>query len=198
MVATPPVFGSTNSALLFPIRAGQAYIIVQVSRINFGCELAITYRGLTEIFSPTPNYGMNSQGPDKLTPRGIDGVWAEPPNALPDTIPAVKEAGIAAPADLIAFGDLPVFFHSAVSPGGLPGQSYPVGRFDFPFFQMNSNQPARLQGSRYESQRHQGLFNVVFCDTHVEHLKVDELFGITDDVTQRWNRDHLPHTAAWK
>ena len=157
------------------------------------CEIAITYRGQTDAFAPAPDYGMNSQGTDKVTPRGIDGLWPEPPNGLPNTIPPVKEGMIAAPADLIAFGDMALFKNPASGPVALPGLGQNLlGRFDFPFFQMNSNQPARLQGLRYESQRHHGLFNVAFCDGHVEALKPTKLFGITQDATQRWNRDHQP------
>ena len=41
------------------------------------------------------------------------------------------------------------------------------------------------------------VFNVVFCDAHVESLKANKLFGLTEDVTRRWNRDNEPHTGAW-
>jgi len=83
-------------------------------------------------------------------------------------------------------------------PPGLPGFNALAGSFNFPFYQMNANQKARLQALSYESQRHHGLFNVVFCDAHVESLKTIKLFGVTEDVTPRWNRDHQPHTGAWK
>jgi prepilin-type processing-associated H-X9-DG protein len=43
-------------------------------------------------------------------------------------------------------------------------------------------------------QRHQGWDNVVFCDGHVESIKLKYLFADTSDAAlSRWNRDHLPH-----
>ena len=42
--------------------------------------------------------------------------------------------------------------------------------------------------------RHQGLANVVFCDGHLECLKLKFLFEDTnDDALRIWNRDGLPH-----
>jgi prepilin-type N-terminal cleavage/methylation domain-containing protein/prepilin-type processing-associated H-X9-DG protein len=159
----------------------------------------ITYRSGGMGYGAPPDYGMNSQGTDKVTPRGIDGDWPEPPSPLPDTIPPVKETSIQTPSDLIAFGDVAIYNISAPpGPPGLPGFNALAGSFNFPFYQMNANQKARLQALSYESQRHHGLFNVVFCDAHVESLKTIKLFGVTEDVTPRWNRDHQPHTGAWK
>lgn len=42
-------------------------------------------------------------------------------------------------------------------------------------------------------RRHKGLFNVAFCDAHVESLKPEVLFGKTDPMLRRWNNDHQPH-----
>jgi prepilin-type N-terminal cleavage/methylation domain-containing protein/prepilin-type processing-associated H-X9-DG protein len=159
----------------------------------------ITYRDGGMGYGAPPDYGMNSQGTDAVTPRGIDGDWPEPPAPLPDTIPAVKEASIQTPSDMIAFGDVAIYNFSAMAgPPGRPFFNALAGSFNFPFYQMNANQKTRLQALGYESQRHHGLFNVVFCDAHVESLKTIKLFGVTEDVTPRWNRDHQPHTGAWK
>jgi prepilin-type processing-associated H-X9-DG protein len=43
-------------------------------------------------------------------------------------------------------------------------------------------------------QRHNGKWNVAFCDGHVESLRPTNLFSITKVfVAQRWNYDHQPH-----
>lgn len=42
--------------------------------------------------------------------------------------------------------------------------------------------------------RHQGKFNILFADGHVEALSLKIIFGETNDVAlARWNRDHQPH-----
>jgi prepilin-type N-terminal cleavage/methylation domain-containing protein/prepilin-type processing-associated H-X9-DG protein len=52
----------------------------------------------------------------------------------------------------------------------------------------------RLATSENAQSRHQGVANVVFCDGHVESLKLPFLFTDTSDAALvRWNRDHLPH-----
>ena len=44
------------------------------------------------------------------------------------------------------------------------------------------------------AQRHKGFLNLVFCDGHVESLKVRTLFSRSDDCClRRWNNDGLPH-----
>lgn len=69
--------------------------------------------------------------------------------------------------------------------------------FNFPEYHKNALKPERLAGQVFESRRHRGLFNVVFCDGHVESLKTNRLFGLSESITQRWNRDNDPHTGAW-
>jgi len=41
--------------------------------------------------------------------------------------------------------------------------------------------------------RHGGIWNVGFCDGHVEGLTVTALFYPTNSVRQHWNRDRQPH-----
>jgi len=54
--------------------------------------------------------------------------------------------------------------------------------------------PAKDSAVQAMKQRHGGLWNVVFCDGHVEGLKPSDLFNITNPtVMQRWNIDHQPH-----
>jgi len=83
--------------------------------------------------------------------------------------PPVSESEVAAPADMMAMGD--VFNGGAV------------------FWR-----DATVTNSGTAWLRHQGQANVVFCDDHVESLPVKSLLEDTNDTAlARWNRDHLPH-----
>jgi prepilin-type N-terminal cleavage/methylation domain-containing protein/prepilin-type processing-associated H-X9-DG protein len=46
-------------------------------------------------------------------------------------------------------------------------------------------------------KRHDGRWNVVFCDGHVENLKTSELFDWSKkEVDKRWNNDNQPHWSG--
>jgi len=49
-------------------------------------------------------------------------------------------------------------------------------------------------------KRHQGRLNMLFCDGHVEGLKVQTLYRSKEDRDMRlWNVDNEPHRARlWK
>ena len=53
-----------------------------------------------------------------------------------------------------------------------------------------ANTPERASA---QAKRHNGKFNVVFCDGHTESRETNQLFGLRDDVTRLWNRDNEPH-----
>lgn len=42
-------------------------------------------------------------------------------------------------------------------------------------------------------RRHRTPWNIVFCDGHVESLKMKALIARDDDSLRRWNNDNLPH-----
>jgi prepilin-type processing-associated H-X9-DG protein len=51
-----------------------------------------------------------------------------------------------------------------------------------------------LLGDGVYQRRHNLRFNVLFCDGHVETLKIDDLFSVASDaVLDRWNNDGQPH-----
>jgi prepilin-type processing-associated H-X9-DG protein/prepilin-type N-terminal cleavage/methylation domain-containing protein len=88
------------------------------------------------------------------------------------SIAPLNESEVVNPSDMMAMGD-----------------EYGGG----PYFMR----PATLNGlSRFGNMftRHQGRFNVVFCDGHVESPTLEFLFTDTSDTAlSRWNRDHQPH-----
>lgn len=48
-----------------------------------------------------------------------------------------------------------------------------------------------------QGRRHTGNFNVAYCDSHVELLRTNQLFGLSDDVMRQWNRDNKSHNEVW-
>jgi prepilin-type N-terminal cleavage/methylation domain-containing protein len=74
--------------------------------------------------------------------------------------------------------------------------SSPVGN---PFDNVSANaaltgQPAGDRAVRATRLRHVGQWNMSFCDTHVEHLRANQIFALTNSsVNQRWNADDEPH-----
>ena len=46
-------------------------------------------------------------------------------------------------------------------------------------------------------QRHWGKFNIGFCDGHVESLRTNDLFDLSNSaVAARWNNDHQAFTIT--
>ena len=45
--------------------------------------------------------------------------------------------------------------------------------------------------------RHRRSHNTVFCDGHVEQIKMGERSKRTEEARQRWNIDNLPHPETW-
>jgi prepilin-type processing-associated H-X9-DG protein/prepilin-type N-terminal cleavage/methylation domain-containing protein len=49
----------------------------------------------------------------------------------------------------------------------------------------------------FYQRRHNTKFNVLFCDGHVETLRISQIFTtLSDDVLRRWNNDGQPHREA--
>jgi prepilin-type processing-associated H-X9-DG protein len=48
-------------------------------------------------------------------------------------------------------------------------------------------------GDGIYQRRHNLRFNVLFCDGHLETLKIENLFSLRPDVMARWNNDNQPH-----
>jgi prepilin-type N-terminal cleavage/methylation domain-containing protein/prepilin-type processing-associated H-X9-DG protein len=100
----------------------------------------------------------------------------------------VREAMVAVPGDMIAYGDA---FHRysiknrQLDAGYGLGGNGPNGGTDGVW---------GTNGTQLAMQRHNGKLNVVFCDGHVESIKVDTLFFSNDDsARRRWFRDNKPH-----
>ena len=111
----------------------------------------------------------------------------------PEGVPAhglyVSESRVLVPSDMVALGDA---YDEVFKPmdGGLTemwGYQAPIG-----------GDPGLMARARSSTRaRHTGVFNVSFCDGHVEHMKPSKLFGQDDASLMRLNTDHQSHRGQW-
>jgi len=153
------------------------------------------------------SYGYNEKGAynwamDRPGQLGIGGevLVASVSGSLCRPIP---ENEVVAPSDMVAIGDAIIWPAALVGDlCDLPTQylnpCYPIAWIELSATAMkdvNRGQVVAFESCRAKlKRRHGGRWNVVFCDGHVENLRVAELFDVRrDEVTRRWNRDNLPH-----
>jgi prepilin-type N-terminal cleavage/methylation domain-containing protein/prepilin-type processing-associated H-X9-DG protein len=102
---------------------------------------------------------------------------------------AVREQVVKAPANMIAIGDA---FHGTTDGRVQPTADH-IAR-DYP--QIPLARDTVDYGTRYGRERHGGRLGVLFCDGHVEAMKLESLFfDRSDEALRRWNRDNEPHRA---
>jgi prepilin-type N-terminal cleavage/methylation domain-containing protein/prepilin-type processing-associated H-X9-DG protein len=163
---------------------------IQMSPASLGCPTAKYYP--TNNSNWLQDYGYNRAGLEVTSPGhlGLGGYWRTDKELGNLTnIVATREAQVAAPSDMIAFADSYYrvsFARKVLDAGGHLG-SCNNGNSDG--YETHGN-----DGTQLARQRHAGRLNVVFCDGHVEGVKVDALFFDNSDATRRrWFRDHQPH-----
>jgi prepilin-type processing-associated H-X9-DG protein/prepilin-type N-terminal cleavage/methylation domain-containing protein len=119
---------------------------------------------------------------------GLGGVMLYNPNTGPDPGPGAYrpngESDVAAPSDMIAIGDGPLYYNSG---------NYQVDAILDDPVRWGGRDPA--YNSHVSAVRHSGRFNVAFCDAHVEYLRYQVLYPpLTNlDLLMRWNNDHQSH-----
>ena len=154
------------------------------------------------------SYGYNSQGITFAGQYwgfglGVMGDEVGSTNVFDYSVPyRVLESAVAAPSDMLAWGDaVPVFFNGMngedclrTSPFLPDGVNYPSWYYN-PLVRHRPNNfnilaPVRL--------RHTERWNMAFCDGHVENLPGEKLFdGWNDAVLRRWSTDHQPHRPPY-
>ena len=131
------------------------------------------------------SYGYNWNGlssPSASNSLGPGGhhVW----NGLQFSEPAVAEAEVVSPSEMMAIGD------------GFCGANGVIQDGKIALWRKSGLQD-ELGSTKRAMSRHQGKASVVFCDGHVELPTLKFLFeSSTDSALARWNRDHLPHREA--
>jgi prepilin-type N-terminal cleavage/methylation domain-containing protein/prepilin-type processing-associated H-X9-DG protein len=114
-----------------------------------------------------------------------------------------RESTIISPSQLIAIGDSAIEPSTGLGGGAPPG--YPSGIPAAPYFfeillgppwpmgyPGSGERPDPLQQLMF--RRHGGLWNMGFCDGHVEGRRPQQFFNYySDDVLSLWNTDHQAH-----
>lgn len=130
------------------------------------------------------DYGYNYQGYADLGLGPYFGVQ--------EAYSFVKESEVAAPSQMIAFGDSMGRMGAYVSDRGTLLERA-VQSYDRTW--VSENGP---KNQRYAQKRHAGRINLAFCDGHVKALTLtNAFFNETDGALALWNRDHEPHREAW-
>lgn len=170
------------------------------------------YRGLTidgnDYAAPLGSYGYNANGV-KFTPSdlglggslskvGLDDFDVNASNSLLK----IKESMVRHPSDMIALGDASLIWSTSFMLGAL--YDLPEGEIDtvhgMALLDINTRNgvqrpvwPGSTDIIRATLARHRGLYNVGFCDGHVEGIDRSILFEKNDTSLRRWNNDHEPH-----
>ncbi len=156
---------------------------------------------------PIGSYGYNGNGV-KWTPSDLGLGGAVVKVALSDRLGKldtswlrVSEAKVVAPSEMIAIGDSPITW----VPAGTLNKYYGAntqkeGYAGWNLLDINiRNFHARpnFAGSpgviSATLKRHNGHYNVAFCDGHTEFIKQEKLFADSDASLRRWNNDNEPH-----
>ncbi len=168
------------------------------------------YKGMTLNASgkgePLGSYGYNANGVQyALSNFGLGGRFdRDAPDAMSKkyTLDEIKvhESAVLAPSDMIALGDVTLFWLPAVTLNlfyGITGPETYSGMALLDITLRNKQTAAgwgkRAQFIQATRARHNNHQNVSFCDGHVESFKEDRLHAQTDDALRRWNNDNKPH-----
>ena len=143
------------------------------------------------------SYGYNGSGWafDFGLVRGeatVQEAWPRP--SLP-----VRDVEVRAPDDMLALGDaliaspvLTMSWTAALDGNWTPQEYYELR--SRPITTPVGAESGGLAGERSsEQRRHNGVFNVGFCDGHLEGLKPSVLLSTNAVSMRRWNFDHQPH-----
>jgi len=97
---------------------------------------------------------------------------------------ANRESEVRQPSDMIGFGD------GVLYNGG--NGVLAVNLFLWEFVALRpSTMPSWQPAAALQNRRHNGRFNIWFCDGHVEAIRLQTL--VSDHNLKRWNNDNLPH-----
>jgi prepilin-type N-terminal cleavage/methylation domain-containing protein/prepilin-type processing-associated H-X9-DG protein len=138
------------------------------------------------------DYGYNAFGlvGSRYNSLGLASSAFEDRQSMQIRIVRTVESQVLVPSDMYEFGDSFLrtsMAHKELDAGG-----------DFGSFDNSSDYSSYAMhgtnGTLLARIRHNGSLNVVFCDAHVESIKVDRLFfDNSDSARRRWFRDNQPH-----
>src|SRR5262245_28887429 len=168
---------------------------IRMSPSGLGCPTAIYHP--TNSSAWLQDYGHNYGGLEGTLLRnlGLGGYWSSTEDRSAyfrvsslNYVRATRDLDVTVPSDMIQFADSFLrtsMIRKELDAGGSLG-SFENGEGGYT---MHGN-----DGTQLARQRHTGRLNVVFCDGHVEGIKVDALFfDNSDEARRRWFRDNQPH-----
>jgi prepilin-type processing-associated H-X9-DG protein len=153
------------------------------------------FERLPDAYWDLPSIGYNVSGAavpfTKSWGLGLGGeVLVDPgvPILPPTGYRANRESEVLKPTDMIGLGDgwLDHLAEGRLVADGILGDALhvdPVAPSSTGWFANGSLQ----------KRRHDGRFNIWFCDGHAESLPFWILISRDDDKLRRWNNDNLPH-----
>jgi prepilin-type N-terminal cleavage/methylation domain-containing protein/prepilin-type processing-associated H-X9-DG protein len=152
----------------------------------FGMVTAGSDRGLSS--PPIGSYGYNCVGwvgnIEGYALQGLASIYEKQTRRATDVV---------APSDMLAMGDAALSNPAptnSLGPNVCAYGDFEPGRLFSLLLGIKSLvDPA-------DNRRHRKVYNVVFCDGHVEGLKRKLLFSIAPSSMQRWHSDHKPHTEV--
>lgn len=177
---------------LIPDKTGESKVLGKVGNW-FWCPLLVPgYSGGN--YAPEPSYSYNAHGVGLWWNRlGLGGYVKTPlpRNYVISPGDLTAASAVLVPSDMLALGD-----QFARSPAPL-GASLRSAQNFRPIPRRPDYQEKTSDFERKLFLKHQGRFNRVFCDGHVEVENMNKPFAPTDDYLRRWNNDNEPHRERW-
>ena len=203
-VMTPVKLGG-GGALSFPeIPAASVYNCPDYVRLP-GCRPPGEVQGDGNSYF-YHSYGYNWNGVGNLSSCSGLGLGGQAhsfplPGRPPLPVQPIGEAQVLRPADMFAIGECGLYWIGPYDPsswGGAWGSFIEGDGFLLVRIRPGNSKGGALGGpvllgDGIYQRRHNARFNVLFCDGHLETLRIDDLFSPRPDVLARWNNDNQPH-----
>ncbi|MGO8677032.1 MAG: prepilin-type N-terminal cleavage/methylation domain-containing protein [Limisphaerales bacterium] len=143
------------------------------------------------------------QGPDGRTLRLAGDLVLYGPGGSVSKLQAIRESDVSAPAEMLAMGDVDASVMLGMMPPSFPiilldkRRLDPASTAGWIELGITPDQPDNRVLKAWQQvirKRHDGRWQMLYCDGHVLKTKTKDVFDIRDQqVRRRWNRDHAPH-----
>jgi prepilin-type N-terminal cleavage/methylation domain-containing protein/prepilin-type processing-associated H-X9-DG protein len=185
-----PLYGSYTPSNVYWYDSLLPYTTAAWTNALYRCP---SYRGTTKPGTYEPrhfdgiegSYGYNTFGARLAdnSPLGLG------PIPVGNSSAPVRENRVLAPSDMIAIGD--ARFYALAPPGPTFDDSIAWAAGLGVIFALPA--PSHPMAKKADQQRHNARANFVFCDNHVETIKLKKLYDGSEATRVRWNNDHQPH-----
>jgi prepilin-type N-terminal cleavage/methylation domain-containing protein/prepilin-type processing-associated H-X9-DG protein len=206
-IAKPPILWAPSPPM--------AYQASDIGRTIFSCPGYLKARGsfngecaaygynkggLAQITWPPTDFGNGRRAQLGLGGEFLMDIDAGDPNGgafmkLPYSVRCTRESEVLSPSEMLGIGDSYLSWYDE-DPTGFPrgiagflfgDPDLSIGFLSYSTF-WPGYEPPRLK------RRHNGRWNLLFCDGHVQTLRLEQFQDWRDDNVRRlWNKDHEPH-----